>query len=168
MTTTPNPYAADLGTRDALEALADTPERIRAAVQNWTDAQFEGSYAPGKWSIRQVLIHLAQTELALTTRVRFALSQADYAAQAFAQDDWIPLDAQADARTALEAYTALRRFNLAMFRSLTPAQRGRTFTHPEYGTLTVDWVAHQIAGHDIHHLKQIGRSLITDHSSKDH
>jgi uncharacterized damage-inducible protein DinB len=158
MTTTPNPYATDLGTRHALEALADTPEQIRAAVQNWTDAQFERSYAPGKWSIRQVLIHLAQTELALTTRVRFALSQPGYAAQAFAQDDWIPLDGQSDARTALEAYTALRRFNLAMFRGLTPAQRGRTFTHPEYGTLTVDWVANQIAGHDIHHLKQIERT----------
>ena len=158
MTTMPNPYAADLGTRQALEALADTPHKIRAAVENWTDAQFERSYAPGKWSIRQVLIHLAQTELALTTRVRFALSQPGYAAQAFSQDDWIPLDAQSDARTALEAYTALRRFNLAMFRDLTPAQRGRSFTHPEYGTLTVDWVVNQIAGHDIHHLKQIERT----------
>lgn len=163
MTTIPNPYAADLGNRDALEALGDTPQKIRAAVEKWTDAQFERSYASGKWSIRQVLIHLAQTELALTTRVRFALSQPDYAAQPFSQDDWIQLDGRSDARTALEAYIALRRFNLAMFRSLTPAQRGRTFTHPEYGTLTVDWIANQIAGHDIHHLKQIEQSLITNH-----
>jgi uncharacterized damage-inducible protein DinB len=163
MTTTPNPYAADLGNRDALEALGDTPQKIRAAVENWTDAEFERSYASGKWSIRQVLIHLAQTELALTTRVRFALSQPNYAAQPFSQDDWIQLDGRSDARTALEAYIALRRFNLAMFRSLTPAQRGRTFTHPEYGTLTVDWVANQIAGHDIHHLKQIEQSLIANH-----
>ena len=64
MTTPPNPYSADLGNRDALQALGDTPERIRAAVENWTEAQFEGTYAPGKWSFRTVLIHLAQTELA--------------------------------------------------------------------------------------------------------
>ena len=102
-----------------------------------------------------VLIHLAQTELALTTRVRFALSQPGYTAQPFSQDDWISLDAQADARTALDAYTTLRRLNVAMFRGLTAEQRQRTFTHPEYGTLTVDWVANQMAGHDIHHLKQI-------------
>ena len=151
----PNPYAADLGNRDALQALGETPERIRATVQNWTEAQLERSYAPGKWSVRQVLIHLAQTELALTTRVRFALSQPGYAAQAFSQDDWLPLDGKTDARAALDAYTALRRFNVAMFRSLTSEQRERTFTHPEYGTLTVGWVAKQIAGHDIHHLKQI-------------
>jgi uncharacterized damage-inducible protein DinB len=155
MTTVPNPYAADLGNRDALQALGETPERIRATVHDWTEVQLERSYAPGKWSVRQVLIHLAQTELALTTRVRFALSQPGYAAQAFSQDDWLPLDEKTDARTALDAYTALRRFNVAMFRSLTPEQRERTFTHPEYGTLTVAWVANQIAGHDIHHLRQI-------------
>lgn len=155
MATTPNPYAADLGSRDPLAALAETPEQIRAAVDDWSEAQFERSYAPGKWSIRLVLIHLAQTELALTTRVRFALSQPGYTAQAFNQDDWIPIDASCGARTALEAYAALRRFNMMMFRSLTPAQRNQTFAHPEYGTLTVDWVVNQIAGHDIHHLKQI-------------
>jgi hypothetical protein len=155
MTTTPNPYAADLGTRNALEALVETPGRIRALVEGWSDAQFERSYAPGKWSIRLVLIHLAQTELALTTRARFALSQQEYAAQAFSQDDWIALDSRCDARTALDAYTTLRRFNVAMFRGLTAEQRARTFTHPEYGLLTVDWIANQMAGHDIHHLKQI-------------
>lgn len=105
MTTTPNPYSADLGNRDALQALGDTPERIRAAVEHWTEAEFERTYAPGKWSFRTVLIHLAQTELALCTRVRFALGQPGYTAQPFSQDDWIPLDAQADARTALDAYT---------------------------------------------------------------
>ena len=159
---TPNPYAADLGTRDPLEALNDTPQRIRSIVERWSDADFERSYAAGKWSIRKVLIHLAQTELALPARVRFALSQNGYAAQAFSQDDWLPVDEQVDARTALDAYTTLRRFKVAMFRSLTPAQRERTFTHPEYGQLTVWWVANQLAGHDLHHLKQI-ESLITDH-----
>jgi uncharacterized damage-inducible protein DinB len=155
MTTTPNPYAADLGNRDALTALAETPQQIRAAVRDWTDAEFERTYAPGKWSIRQILIHLAQTELALTTRARFALTQTGYAAQSFDQDDWMPIDTECDARTALDAYTALRRFNVIMFRRLTPAQRSCTFSHPEYGTLTVDWIVHQMAGHDIHHLKQI-------------
>src|SRR6476469_9599311 len=101
MSTAPNPYAADLGTRDALAALDDTPGQIREAVRGWTPAEFERTYAPGKWSIRKVLIHLAQTELALPTRVRFALSQQGYIAQAFSQDDWLPIDDAAEARTAL-------------------------------------------------------------------
>ena len=152
---TPNPYGADLDGREPLDALAETPAAIRQLVEGWSDAEFERSYSPGKWSARQILIHLAQTELALTTRVRFALAEEGYKAQAFQQDGWIPIDARASARVALDAYTSLRALNLAMWRSLTPQQRQREFTHPEYGTLDVWWVAAQLGGHDIHHLKQL-------------
>ena len=102
-----------------------------------------------------MLIHLAQTELALTTRVRYAASQKGYVAQPFDQDAWLLLDDHADGPAALDAYTALRRLNLLMFKGMTPAQRRQSFTHPEYGKLTPDWVAAQLAGHDIHHLKQL-------------
>jgi hypothetical protein len=149
----PNPYGPDLGDRDPLQALEETPQQIRRLVEGWDAERLEKSYAPGKWSARRLLVHLAQTELALTTRVRFALSQEGYTAQAFSQDDWISVDDGADARTALDAYLALRRMNVAMFRRLSSAQRKREFTHPEYGTLDVWWVANQMAGHDIHHLR---------------
>jgi hypothetical protein len=152
---TKNPYGDDLGALDPLKALADTPKKIQRIVSKWNKRQWERSYAPGKWSARRVLIHLAQTELALTTRVRYGASQDKYTAQPFNQDAWLPLDDHADGPTALEAYMALRRFNLALFRGLTPTLRKQTFTHPEYGPLTPDWVAAQLAGHDIHHLKQL-------------
>jgi hypothetical protein len=151
---TANPYGGDLGDRDPLIALAETPERIRKLVASWSDQQFERTYAPGKWSARKILIHLAQTELALPTRARFALTQEGYQAQSFSQDDWLPLDEGADARTALDAYTTLRRLNLAMWRKLTAGQLSRPFFHPEYGSLTVAWIMAQMAGHDLHHLKQ--------------
>jgi uncharacterized damage-inducible protein DinB len=150
-----NPYGGDLGDRVPLEALADTAFRIGELVSSWSDSMFERSYAPGKWSVRRILVHLAQTELALTTRARFALTQSGYTAQAFSQDEWLPLDDGADARTALDAYLMLRRLNLAMWRRLTPEQLNRTFLHPEYGGLTVAWIMAQMAGHDIHHLKQM-------------
>ncbi len=152
---TANPYADDLGSRDPLEALADTPHKLKELVERWGDAHFERSYAPGKWSARQVLLHLAHTELALTTRTRFALAQDRYTAQPFDQDEWMANEEATDARTALDAYVALRRLNLAMWKALTPAQRARRFQHPEYGELTVEWVMAQLAGHDIHHLKQL-------------
>jgi hypothetical protein len=153
--TVANPYAADLGTREPLDALTETPGQLRELVERWGEARFERSYAPGKWTARQIIIHLAQTELALTARARYALGQEGYTAQPFEQDSWMPLDSSADARTALDAYSALRRLNLAMWRNLTPAQRNRPFQHPEYGELTVDWIMGQLAGHDIHHLKQL-------------
>jgi DinB superfamily len=152
--TVANPYADDLGAARPLDALAETPLRMRRLVERWADADFEGTYAPGKWSFRKVLIHLAQTELALPARARLALSQDGYVAQPFSQDDWMAIDHQASARAALDAYVSLREFNLAMWRSLTPEQLDRPFYHPEYGELTVGWIMAQMAGHDIHHLKQ--------------
>ena len=152
---TPNPYAADLGNREPLEALADTPNKLRLLVERWGEEHFERSYAPGKWSARQVIIHLAQTEIVLPMRTRFALTQEGYSAQPMDQDGWIGIDGNVDARTALDAYTSLRRLNVAMWKALTPAQRERRFNHPEYGELTVAWVMAQVAGHDIHHYKQL-------------
>jgi hypothetical protein len=150
-----NPYAEDLGDRVPIEALADTADRIRRLVERWSADDCERSYAPGKWSARQILVHLAQTELALSTRARFALAQPDYSAQAFSQDDWLSIDGGADARTALAAYTSLRSLNLVMWKRLTQEQLDRAFSHPEYGDLTVGWIMAQMAGHDIHHLKQL-------------
>ena len=159
-----NPYASDLGDRDPIKALDETPQQIRRIVEGWTEGQFERSYAPGKWSARKILVHLAQTEMALGTRVRYALSQPGYAAQAFSQDDWMPIDDKTDARTALDAYTALRRMSMAMWRALTDEERNRTFTHPEYGELNVGWVAAQMAGHDIHHLRHFEQIASTPNS----
>jgi hypothetical protein len=150
-----NPYGDDLGSRDPLEALADTPQKIRSLIDAWPPDRWERSYAPGKWSARRVVIHLAQMEIGLPVRVRFAVAQDGYVAQPLDQDAWLAADDRADGPTALEAYIALRRLNVAMFKGLSAAQRQRTFTHPEYGPLTADWVAAQLAGHDLHHLTQL-------------
>lgn len=150
-----NPYADVLGSLDPIKALAETPRKIKALARKWTRRQWEQRYAPGKWTARQVIAHLTQTELALTTRVRFAASQDGYVAQSFDQDAWIPLDERTDGLTALDAYVALRRFNLAMFKGLTVKQRKQPFTHPEFGALTPEWVMAQMAGHELHHLKQL-------------
>lgn len=149
------PYTADLGDRDPLIALRETPDRIRAVAGQWSPAEFERSYAPGKWSARQILIHLAQTELALGTRARMALSTPSYVAQAFDQDVWIARDASLSGRAALDAFLAMAPMNRAMFESLSAADRAVSLSHPEYGSLTVDWIIHQMAGHQIHHLRQL-------------
>lgn len=149
------PYTGDLDDREPITAIRDTADRIRALASGWTAAQFDRTYAPGKWSARQILTHLAQTELALGNRVRMALATPNYTAQSFDQDRWIALDAAMSGREALEAFLALASMNRASFEALSPADRATTLAHPEYGVLTVDWIVHQMAGHQIHHLKQL-------------
>src|SRR5437870_5810854 len=108
---TPNPYAGDLDTRDPITALGETPNRIRALTGGWTPAQFDRSYAPGKWTARQILIHLAQTELALGTRARMALATSPYTAQPMNQDRWMTCDAALSAGEALDAFAAIAAMN---------------------------------------------------------
>jgi DinB family protein len=149
------PYTADLDGRDPLVVLGDTPGRIQGLTGAWTPAQFERSYAPGKWSARQILIHLAQSEMALGARARLALSTTPYVSQAFDQNAWMVRDAGLSGADALNALVAMSRMNLALFESLSDTDRATPFTHPEYGSISVDWLIHQMAGHQIHHLRQL-------------
>lgn len=149
------PYSTDLGTREPLAAIRDTTERVRALTSAWSPAHFERCYAPGKWTARQLLIHLAQSEIALGNRARMGVSSPNYAAQAFDQDKWMAKESSVGGREALDAFLALAAMNRSFFEGLSSADRAAALTHPEYGTLTVDWILHQLAGHQIHHLKQL-------------
>jgi len=60
--------------------------------------------------------------------------------------DWLAQEAQVSVHTAAEAFLALCRLNCALFGSLSSADRAVPLSHPEYGSLTVDWVIHQLAG----------------------
>ena len=151
------PYSQDLGDREPIAALRDTTDRIRAIARGWTPAQFERTYAPGKWSARLILIHLGQTELALGTRARMALSTPNYVAQSFNQDVWLARESALAGADALDAFTAISKMNAALYESLSRADRQQELSHPEYGSLTVDWIIHQMAGHQIHHLAQLER-----------
>lgn len=146
------PYTKDLGDREPVAAMRDTVGRIQAIVAGWTPAQFERTYAPGKWTARQILTHLAQTELALGARARMALATPNYAAQAFDQDAWLARESTLSGKEAADALAATNAMNRALFGSLTPTDKTVSFSHPEYGALTVDWVIHQMAGHLVHHL----------------
>jgi hypothetical protein len=148
------PYTKDLGDREALGAMRDSTGRYQRLL-SWTPAEFERSYAPGKWTARQILIHLAQTELALGTRARMALSTPNYAAQSFNQDEWMAKEQTLAGQEALDALLALMTMNRMFFAGLSPADLATTLSHPEYGALTVDWILHQLAGHQIHHLAQL-------------
>ena len=155
MTAPVTPYTKYLGDRDPLQVIPASLETIARITRDWPPERFERSYAPGKWSARQVLIHLTQTELALGSRARMAVSTPGYVAQPFDQDAWIALDAGLGGRDAADAFLATARMNLAFFSGLSSAQRAIAFAHPEYGQLTVDWVLHQMAGHHVNHLEQL-------------
>lgn len=161
------PYTDDLAGREPLAAMRETTARIRALAGDWRPEQFSRSYATGKWDARLILTHLAQSEIALGYRARMALTTPGYVSQSFDQDKWMAIEAGRAGRAgtadgsgltghdALDAFVATAAMNIALFASLSDADRAITLAHPEYGSLTVDWIIHQMAGHQIHHLKQL-------------
>jgi hypothetical protein len=155
MTAPTTPYTKYLGERDPLAAMRDTLDRVAAVLDGWPANRFERSYAPGKWNARQILTHLAQVEMALGTRARMAVATPDYAAQSWDQDAWMVIEPRLTAGDARDAFLAIARMNLSFFEGLSADQRAIGLSHPEYGSLTVDWIVHQMAGHQINHLRQL-------------
>jgi uncharacterized damage-inducible protein DinB len=150
-----NPYGKYVEGMDLLASLEEISKRIESLLRGWTPEMYERSYAPGKWTARQLLTHLVHVELVFTERIRFALTTPGYVVVPFEQDDWMKMETTVSGATAYAAYLALRRMNLEFFRSLTPAQRGHRFQHPERGEIDVNWILTALAGHERHHLPQL-------------
>jgi DinB superfamily len=151
----PHPvYSKYVEGEDVLRCLEETPIRIETLVRSWPRVRDDQSYAPGKWTARQLLAHLAHIEMVFTTRLRFVLTTDGHVVQTFEQDDWMAAEPRMAALTALDAYVSLRRMNVQLCRALTADQRKRQATHPEFGTIDVDWLMGWCAGHERHHLPQ--------------
>ena len=152
---TTTPYSKQLGDRDPIVAMRENADRVKAITKGWSAQQFDRPWAPGKWTGRQILTHLAQTELALGNRARMALAIPNYQAQSFNQDVWIAQESGLSGPEAVDALVALARMNASFFAALSPSERERTMVHPEYGAITVDWILHLLPGHQLNHIPQL-------------
>src|SRR5260370_39656393 len=115
-----HPYAASLGERDPHAVLAESPARLGALFDKLGIQGAERALAPGKWSARKILCHLADCEVAFAFRLRQVLAEPHHVIQPFDQDAWAAVyNAPAlDVASALEAYTALRQWNIKLIESV--------------------------------------------------
>ena len=152
-----NPYASFLGDLNAREVISSTAHNLIHLADRLGSGGFEQSYAPGKWTARVILCHLADCEIAFGFRVRQALAEDNHVVQTFDQDAWArPYgNASFHAQTALQVFSDLRGWNLVLIDSLPPDSFGRRFRHPERGEHTLQTFIELIAGHDLNHLRQL-------------
>lgn len=148
-----------LGTQDPLDVLKATPEALRAAVAGLSDAQLSKPEAPGKWSMRQVVRHLADSDLVWGYRVRMVLAHDRPTITGYDQDLWADRlgYAGADVGHALEEFAILRRGNLALLTAASAADLERVGVHSERGEESVGHMIRMYAGHDLLHLRQLAR-----------
>jgi uncharacterized damage-inducible protein DinB len=150
-----NPYASFLGSGDAHQVIASTPARLGAFLASMGDARAGKSPAPGKWSVREILCHLADCEIVFAYRLRQTLAEPHHVIQPFDQDVWAANYAAYDAQSALAVFTAVRNFNMKLIASLPPEAFQKPATHPERGTMTFQTIVETMGGHDANHLAQI-------------
>ncbi len=113
--------------------------------------------APGKWSIHEIVAHLADTELVFGFRLRQTLAQNHPIIDPFDQDVWAERYDAYDFPSALTMFTVTRNWNLKLLGTVSEADQHRPTTHPERGTMTFWTLIETMAGHDIDHLEQIER-----------
>jgi len=147
--------------RDPIAMQRAAPAAIAQLLQNIPPARLNESPAPGKWSITQIIMHLAEDELTSTWRYRQMLEHDTPPLLGFDQDLWAGLSDYAswDPQEALAMFRLLREANLKMFAQLTPEQWKRGGVHAERGKLTVRSLCRHMAAHDINHIEQIRRIL---------
>ena len=88
-------------------------------------------------------------------RIRLALNDPGYVIQPYDAAAWVERETPVDGLAALEAYLALRKLNMPLYRGIGDEERRRAFRHPEFGEMSIDWILRTLAGHDLHHLKQL-------------
>jgi DinB superfamily len=150
-----NPYASFLGDRDAIDVAEQTPRRLSDVAVRLPSANLEWRPAPGKWNAREILCHLADCEIAFGFRLRQALAETNPVIQPFDQEKWAGTYGALSARSALNAFSALREWNLALIHATPADAMGKKVTHPERGVMTFRTIVETMAGHDLNHLTQL-------------
>jgi DinB superfamily len=150
-----NPYASFLGDRDPIEVIERTARVLSDLAMKLNPASLEWRPAPGKWNAREILCHLADCEIAFAFRLRQTLAQEHHVMQPFDQERWAGMYGGLGTRSALNVFSSLREWNLALIGSTPAEAMSRPVTHPERGEMTFRVIIETMAGHDLNHLKQV-------------
>ena len=145
--------------KDPLTMQRETPALLAGLIAGVEPARLIRPPAPGKWSVGEILAHLAEDELTTTWRYRQMIESPGVALTGFNQELWATLG---DYRSwtpqdGLEMFRLLREANVRMLEGLTLEQWECYGKHAERGRITVRSLARHMAGHDRNHLDQIRR-----------
>ncbi len=141
----------------AMDEIASTPAKLRAAVRGLSDAQLDTPYRAGGWTVRQVVHHVPDSHLNAYVRLKLALTEEKPMIKPYDEKAWAEL---ADAKSApIESSQTLldsihERWD-RLWRSLKPEHFARVLMHPEHGERTVDWLVFLYAWHGRHHTAHI-------------
>lgn len=161
MKETPQQYTqrivAHMDGKQPLAVQASTPKKLARLIQGVSTAKLRKRPSADKWSVAEILAHLADAEIVGGFRMRLILGAPGVPVVAFDQDSWVTSGhyAKRDPRKSLEQFRAVREANLALLKSLTPDQWKHYGMHSERGQESIEHIVRMFAGHDLNHAQQI-------------
>jgi hypothetical protein len=146
-----------LGDQDPIRVQRSTVARIEKLLKGVPAAKLRKRPAPGKWSVGEILAHLADNELVRSYRMKSILGLPGIAIAAYDQDRWAESQnyARRDPKTSLAVLRVLREADLALLKSLRPEQWKQSGMHAERGEESIEKLVRIGAGHDLNHIMQI-------------
>ena len=143
--------------KNPMDVLAATPRQVERLVKGVTKKRLGKRPAPEKWSVTEIMAHLADVEIVQGFRIRLILGSSGIAIQGFDQDVWARYSdySRHDPALSLEGYKVNRQRTLLLLKSLPKKMWDHFGIHSERGKETVKRISEMMAGHDINHLRQI-------------
>jgi hypothetical protein len=143
--------------QEPLKVQSATPKKLEKFMAKVSAAKLHKKPAPEKWSIAEIMAHLADVEIVVGWRVRSILGAPGTSIQAFDQESWVISGHydQRDPGESVAQFSAVRIANLALYKSLSAEQWKQFGIHAERGQESVEHIVRMMAGHDINHLRQI-------------
>jgi uncharacterized damage-inducible protein DinB len=143
--------------QQAMDEIASTPAKLRAAVKGLNDAQLDTPYRQGGWTVRQLVHHVPDSHLNAYVRLKLALTEDNPTIKPYDEAAWAKL---ADSNStpievSLTLMDSVHDRWVRIWRSLKPEQFARKLVHPENGERTVDWLLFLYEWHGKHHTAHI-------------
>lgn len=139
-----------------IQAIADVPAALSAALSGLTDAQLDTPYRDGGWSPRQITHHLADSHMNAFTRFKLGLTEDTPTIKPYDENIWAETaDNQAPAAMSLDILTGLHHRWALLLRSLEEPAFTRMIQHPERGPMSLTALLGLYAWHGRHHVAQI-------------
>jgi tRNA-binding protein len=150
-----------VGSDDAWAVVASTPARLQALVAARPRAHLDAKPAPDRWSVVEILAHLADAEIVGAWRIRSVLASNGAPLQPYDQDRWAATFhyASTDPFESIDVFRATRASTLSLLRRVDVSLHENYGVHGERGRETVGHIVRLYAGHDRNHLGQIERLL---------
>jgi hypothetical protein len=142
--------------RQAIDEIAATPAKLRAAVDGLNDAQLDTRYRDGGWTVRQVIHHVPDSHMNAFIRLRLALTEDKPTIRTYDEARWAELaDAKAPIAVSQTLLDSLHvRWDIT-WRSLKPEHFSRPLIHPDHGERNIDWLLFTYEWHGRHHTAHI-------------